>query len=128
MGIEIRLLLSESVETICLLSRETYRPTKDYIKVGIDAEDYYAIKNSEMHISGIFEEKVDIESVKVDIESAKVDIRNKLLSYSITLSEKTINHTIELYIACKEIGYFGRSVVEAVTGLKKSLKVNLSNG
>ncbi|MCQ2520205.1 MAG: 23S rRNA (uracil(1939)-C(5))-methyltransferase RlmD, partial [Lachnospiraceae bacterium] len=32
------------VETIALLSRETYRPKKDYIKVGIDAEEYYAIK------------------------------------------------------------------------------------
>lgn len=32
------------VETIALLSRETSRPAKDYIKVGIDAEEYYRIK------------------------------------------------------------------------------------
>ena len=56
----------------------------------------------------------------MDIESAKVDIRNKLSSYSSALSEKTINHAIDLYIACKENGYFGRSVVEEVTGLKSS--------
>ncbi|MCQ2522644.1 MAG: 23S rRNA (uracil(1939)-C(5))-methyltransferase RlmD [Lachnospiraceae bacterium] len=36
-----------NVESIVLLSRKIYRPEKDYIKVGIDAEDYYAIKNSE---------------------------------------------------------------------------------
>ena len=35
-----------NIETIALLSRETYRPKKDYIKVGIDAEEYYAIKNA----------------------------------------------------------------------------------
>lgn len=34
-----------NVETICLLSREIGRHTKDYIKVGIDAEEYYKIKN-----------------------------------------------------------------------------------
>ena len=40
--------------------------------------------------------KVDIESGEVDIESTKVDIRNKLLSFSDTISEKTINHTVEI--------------------------------
>ena len=33
-----------NVETIALLSRETCRQAKDYIKVGIDAEEYYRIK------------------------------------------------------------------------------------
>ena len=33
-----------NIETIVLLSRETSRPAKDYIKVGIDAEEYYRIK------------------------------------------------------------------------------------
>ena len=40
----IRLLNENTVETIALLSRETYRPKKDYVKVGIDAEEYYRIK------------------------------------------------------------------------------------
>ena len=35
---------STHVETIALLSRETSRPAKDYVKVGIDAEEYYRIK------------------------------------------------------------------------------------
>ena len=60
------------------------------------------------------------EGAKVDIESAKVDIRNKLLTYSSTLSEKTINHAIELFINCKEKDYFGRTIVEELTGLKSS--------
>ena len=41
--------------------------------------------------------KVDIKSGEVDIESTKVDIRNKLLSFSDTISEKTINHTVEIF-------------------------------
>ena len=59
--------------------------------------------NRTMHISGRFAEvdiervKVDIKSGEVDIESTKVDIRNKLLSFSDTISEKTINHTVEIF-------------------------------
>ena len=75
--------------------------------------------NRTMHISGLFE-KVDIESEKVDIESEKVDIRNSLLSFSNTISEKTICHAIELFGACGKDDYFGRSIVEEVTGLKSS--------
>ena len=40
----MRKKLMTHVETIALLSRETSRPAKDYIKVGIDAEEYYRIK------------------------------------------------------------------------------------
>ena len=40
------LINGHDVETVCLLSRETGRHAKDYIKVGIDAEEYYAIKNA----------------------------------------------------------------------------------
>ena len=42
----MRTKVSMHVETIALLSRETSRPAKDYVKVGIDAEEYYAIKNA----------------------------------------------------------------------------------
>ena len=78
------------------------------------------LHNRSMHISGLLDVKMDIEGAKVDIESAKVDIRNKLLTYSSTLSEKTINHAIELFINCKEKDYFGRTIVEELTGLKSS--------
>ena len=91
------------------------------------------LHNRTMHISGRFAEvdiervkvdiervKVDIESGEVDIESTKVDIRNKLLSFSDTISEKTINHTIEIFSKCGKENCFGRTIVEEITGLKPS--------
>ena len=77
------------------------------------------LHNRTMHISGRFAE-VDIESGEVDIESTKVDIRNKLLSFSDTISEKTINHTIEIFSKCGKENCFGRTIVEEITGLKPS--------
>ena len=72
-----------------------------------------------MHISGMFEE-VDIESTKADIEKQKADIRNRLLSFSDAISEKTINHAFALFSKCGKEGYFGRTIVENITGLKPS--------
>lgn len=77
------------------------------------------LHNRMMHISGRFAE-VDIERVKVDIESGEVDIRNKLLSFSDMISEKTINHTFELLSKCGKEEYFGRTIVEDITGLKST--------
>lgn len=93
---------------------------------GITA-NYFARKNEviaiepseEMHISGMFKE-VDIENAEVDIESAKVDIRNKLTSFSDKISEKTINHTLEIFSKCGKEDYFGRTIVVGITGLKPS--------
>lgn len=76
--------------------------------------------NRSMHISGSFNKKVDIESEKVDIESVKVDIRNKIMSFSDRISEKTINHTINIFLKCGTKEYFGRTVIEEITGLKAS--------
>ena len=70
------------------------------------------LHNRSMHISGKFAE--------VDIESVKVDIRNKLLSFSDTISEKTINHTVEIFSKCGKENCFGRTIVEEITGLKPS--------
>ena len=84
------------------------------------------LHNRSMHISGVFEEvdientKVDIESEEVDIENTKVDIRNKLLSFSDTISEKTINYTVEIFSKHGKEHYFGRTIVEDITGLKPS--------
>ena len=85
------------------------------------------LHNRSMHISGIFETEVDIESTKVDIESeevdienAKVDIRNKLLSFSDMISERTVNHALEIFSKCGKEDYFGRTIVENITGLKSS--------
>ena len=68
------------------------------------------IHNRTMHISGMFEE--------VDIENAKVDIRNKLLSFSDMISERTVNHALEIFSMCGKEDYFGRTIVENITRLK----------
>ena len=84
------------------------------------------LHNRSMHISGRFE-KVDIESAKADIESAeadienkKADIRNRLLSFSDMISEKTIDHALELFSKCGKKEYFGRTIVEDIIGLKST--------
>lgn len=84
------------------------------------------LHNRSMHISGKFKEtdfesaKVDIENAEEDIESQKADIRNKLLAFSDMISEKTINHTFELFSKCGKEEYFGRTIVEDITGLKST--------
>ncbi|MBE5877401.1 MAG: cell filamentation protein [Lachnospiraceae bacterium] len=84
------------------------------------------LHNRSMHISGMFGEtdfesgKVDIENAEADIESQKADIRNRLLSFSDVISEKTINHALELFSKCGKEEYFGRTIVEDITGLKST--------
>ena len=63
------------------------------------------LHNRSMHISGMFE---------------KADIRNRLLSFSDMISEKTINHALVLFSKCGKEEYFGRMIVEEITGLKPS--------
>ena len=84
------------------------------------------LHNRSMHISGRFKEtdfegaKADIENAEADIESQKADIRNRLLAFSDMISEKTINHTFELFSKCGKEEYFGRTIVEDITGLKST--------
>ena len=83
-----------------------------------------------MHISGRFKEtdfesaKADIGNTEADIESQKANIRNKLLAFSDMISEKTINHTFELFSKCGKEEYFGRTIVEDITGLKSTRASN----
>ena len=70
------------------------------------------LHNRAMHISRMLEE--------VDIESAKVDIENQLKAFSDSISEKTINHAIEIFSKCGKDDYFVRTIVEEITGLKPS--------
>ena len=96
--------------------------TTEYLEVflrNLLLDEKNELHNRSMHISGMFEE-VDIESTKVDIESKEVDIRNKLLSFSDMISEKTINHALGLFSKCGKEEYFGRTIVEDITGLKPS--------
>ena len=84
------------------------------------------LHNRSMHISGRFKEtdfesaKADIGNTEADTESQKADIRNKLLAFSDMISEKTINHTFELFSKCGKEEYFGRTIVEDITGLKST--------
>ena len=57
---------------------------------------------------------------KVDIGDIKVDIQNKLLTFSGNVSEKTINHTLDIFLKCGKDICFGRTIVEDITGLKSS--------
>ena len=77
------------------------------------------LHNRSMHISGMFE-KVDIESLKANIEDVEADIRNKLLSFSDAISEKTIHYALEVFSKCGKEEYFGRTIVEDITGLKST--------
>ena len=77
------------------------------------------LHNRSMHISGMFEE-ADIESAKADIENQKADIRNRLLSFSDMILEKTIDYALELFSKCGKKEYFGRTIVEDITGLKST--------
>ena len=85
------------------------------------------LHNRSMHISGLFDKKVDIEdakvdigSKKVDIEDVKVDIRKKLLSSSSKVTDKTVNHVLNIFVECGKDVCFGRTMVEDITGLKTS--------
>lgn len=72
------------------------------------------LHNCSMHISGMFDKEVDVESAKVDIgsakvdiEGAKVDIRKKLLSFSSKVSAKTVNHALNIFLECGKDVCFG---------------------
>ena len=84
------------------------------------------LHNRSMHISGMFEKadiessKANVEDVEADIETQKADIRNRLLSFSDAISEKTIHYVIELFSKCGKKEYFGRTIVEDITGLKST--------
>ena len=56
----------------------------------------------------------------MDIECAKVNIENQLKAFSDSISEKTINHAIEIFSKCGKDDYLGRTIVEEITGLKPS--------
>lgn len=73
------------------------------------------MRNRELHISKTLSEKR-----KVDIQEKKVDIQKLLGINSNRISQKTINHIIDLYSIYGNIKYFGRSEVEELLGIKAS--------
>lgn len=78
------------------------------------------LQNRNLHISGLLEEKVDIEKEKVDIEDTKVDIESVLFVEGSDFSAKT---TVHIYRLFEKFGFdevFGRSAVMELLGLKGS--------
>ena len=56
-----------------------------------------------------------------DIKIIFFDIDGTLIAMDQdTISEKTINHTVEIFSKCGKEEYFGRTIVEDITGLKPS--------
>ena len=82
-------------------------------------EEKNELHNRSMHISGLFE-KVNIEGIKANIEGPKANIRNRLLSFSDEISEKTINYALMLFSKCEQEECFGRMIVKEITGLKST--------
>ncbi len=76
-----------------------------------------AIKNIEGDIS--IDEAQELLNAHYE-EKPKTDIRNRLLSYSDMISEKTINHVLKLFLKCGKKEYFGRTKIEDITGLKST--------
>ena len=109
--------------------RNSVHETTEYLELflrNLLLDEKNELHNRSMHISGMFEEadiesaKADIESAEADIENQKADIRNRLLSFSDMISEKTIDHALELFSKCGKKEYFGRMIVEDITGLKST--------
>ena len=109
--------------------RNSVHETTEYLELflrNLLLDEKNELHNRSMHISGMFEEadiesaKADIESAEADIENQKADIRNRLLSFSDMISEKTIDHALELFSKCGKKEYFGRTIVEDITGLKST--------
>ncbi|MGN0343704.1 MAG: Fic family protein [Lachnospiraceae bacterium] len=80
------------------------------------------LHNRMMHISGMFDmkAKADIEDQKPDIEEAKANIHNKMENFMPEVSKKTIDHIMLIYDQYGNETFFGRSNVEAITGLKST--------
>lgn len=109
--------------------RNGVHETTEYLEIflrNLLLDEKNELHNRSMHISGMFEEadiesaKADIESAEADIENQKADIRDRLLSFSDMISEKTIDHALELFSKCGKKEYFGRTIVEDIIGLKST--------
>ena len=88
--------------------------------LGFDATNDIFAENAWYFRNALESAKADIESAEADIENQKADIRNRLLSFSDMISEKTIDHALELFSKCGKKEYFGRTIVEDITGLKST--------
>ena len=68
----------------------------------------------------IGEEKADIGEEKADIGEEKADIAIKIANIDEAINSKTRSNILALYQHCGKETFFGRTVVESVTGLKST--------
>ena len=68
----------------------------------------------------IGEEKADIGEEKADIGEEKADIAIKIANIDEAINSKTRSDILALYQYCGKETFFGRTVVESVTGLKST--------
>ena len=68
----------------------------------------------------IGEEKADIGEEKADIGEEKADIAIKIVNIDEAINSKTRSNILALYQHCGKETFFGRTVVESVTGLKST--------
>lgn len=78
------------------------------------------LHNRSMHISELFQEKVDIQERKEDISEKKVDIRGLQDDVLSGFSEKTAIHVRVLYEKYGNTEVFGRADVIAALWIKES--------
>ncbi|MGI6021211.1 MAG: cell filamentation protein, partial [Lachnospiraceae bacterium] len=80
------------------------------------------LHNRSMHISGKFNKfsKANIETQKADIGKPKANIEAKLANIDDVVLSKTKEYIVKLYAECGISEFFGRSVVERITGLKST--------
>ena len=73
------------------------------------------LHNRTMHVSGRFN-----NLQKADIEEEKADIAIKIANIDEAINSKTRSNILALYQYCGKEIFFGRTVVESVTGLKST--------
>ena len=85
------------------------------------------LHNRNLHISGMLEEKMDIQDAKMDIQDAKVDIRDIKVDIENILSEKGSDFSVKTTAYIHRLfekfgldGIFGRSAVMELLELKSS--------
>lgn len=90
------------------------------------------LRNRNLHISGVFDENVNIEDQKVDIQSQKMDIEAGNVDIQNILAEKCRNYAprtklmiIKMYNTFGDDKIFGRSDLLLILDIKKSACSNL---
>lgn len=104
------------------LQKEIYETT-EYLETflrNLLLNEKNELRNRNLHISGLWNEKVDIDTEKVDIHDRKVDIESAPYEKGKGFSVKTTAHIHRLFENYGFNEVFGRSAVMELLELKKS--------